>query len=108
MSVCVCVCDAHIPVLSIMDRACHKNVYFYDVSICCGICVIRRAKRAPTLGCSIELSRDIHIYVYMYVSMSVCQRETHTKILMPKMRGQNYVAQMRMLKVSFSVVKTDL
>ena len=39
----------------------------------------------PTMGCSIEISRDM--------CMSVCLKETHTKICMSKMRGRNYVAQ---------------
>ena len=28
------------------------------------------SEASPTLGCSIEISRDIYIYVYMYVGMS--------------------------------------
>ena len=36
------------------------------VCVCVYIGLIGRAKRAPTLGCSIEISRDI------YVGMSVC------------------------------------
>ena len=30
------------------------------------------SKASPTLGCSIEISRDIYMYVGMYVGMSVC------------------------------------
>ena len=30
------------------------------------------SEASPTLGCSIEISRDIYIYIYMYVGMSVC------------------------------------
>ena len=48
--------------------------------------LIGRAKRAPTLGCSIEISRDI----YMSVCMSVCLQKIRVKI-----RGQNYVCQTR-------------
>ena len=28
------------------------------------------SEASPTLGCSIEISRDIYMYVYMYVGMS--------------------------------------
>ena len=34
---CVFVCDAHIPVKSIMHHAYHKNVEFNGVAICCYI-----------------------------------------------------------------------
>ena len=41
---------------------------------------IGQAKLAPTLGCSIEILRDICQYV--------CLWETHTKICMPKCVGR--------------------
>ena len=41
--------------------------------------IVGRAKRAPTLGCSIEILRDI------YICMSVSLRETHTKNTYAKM-----------------------
>ena len=50
--------------------------------------LIGRAKRTPTLGCSIEISRDIYKYVGRSVGRSVC-------LSCPKMRRRNYVAQMR-------------
>ena len=43
------------------------------------------SEASPTLGCSIEISRDI--------CMSVCLWETIGKIGIQKIRGQNYVAQ---------------
>ena len=49
------------------------------------------SEASPTLGCSIEISCDIYVYMY------VCQfsRKTHTKKTYAKMRGRNYVAQTR-------------
>ena len=44
------------------------------------------SEASPTLGCSIEISRDICRYVGMYVGLS-------TKNMYAKMRGQNYMAQ---------------
>ena len=43
------------------------------------------SEASPTLGCSIEISRDI--------CMLVCLWETIGKIGMQKRHGQNYVAQ---------------
>ena len=66
--------------------------------------IIGQAKRAPTLDCSIEISCDI----YMYVSMSVCLWENHTKNTYAKMRGQNYMTQTRTYSKSVLGGKTDL
>ena len=43
---------------------------------------------SPTLGCSIEISRDIALYMYVYD----CLWEKHTKMFM-LMCGQYYIVQ---------------
>ena len=48
----------------------------------------RENEAIPTLGCSIEISRDICRCVSVYVDLS-------TKNTYAKMRGQNYVALTR-------------
>ena len=48
------------------------------------------SEASPTLGCSIEILRDICRCVGMYVGLS-------TKKLYAKMRGRNYVVQTHML-----------
>ena len=47
------------------------------------------SEASPTLGCSIEISRDIYIYMYVFD----CLWENNTKKLYAKMRGRNYVVQ---------------
>ena len=65
--------------------------------------VIGRVKRAPHWGVQ---SRFRVIYIYVYVGLSVCLKETHTKKWYAKMRGRNYVCpNTRMLKVSFVSLK---
>ena len=60
------------------------------------------SKASPTLRCSIEILRDIYMYMYVYD----CLWETHKKNMYAKMRGQNYVGpNTRMLKVSFRSLK---
>ena len=44
------------------------------------------SEASPTLGCSIEITRDIYPYVGMYIDLS-------TKNTYAKMRGRNYVAK---------------
>ena len=63
------------------------------------------SEASPTLGCSIEISRDI----YIYVCRSVCLKETHTKNWYVK----NAWAELRgpitrMLKVCFGRLKPNL
>ena len=48
--------------------------------------LIGRAKQAPILGCSIEISRDMYTLVGRSVGQSVC-------LSCPKMRRRNNVAQ---------------
>ena len=50
------------------------------------------SKASPTLGCSIEISRDIYVcmYVCMYVFVYVCMYECLPYV---KIRRRNYVAQ---------------
>ena len=48
----------------------------------CEGCIVETSEASPTLGCSIEISCDIHIG--QYVGMS-------TKNMYAKMRGRNYV-----------------
>ena len=43
--------------------------------------------------------------VYIYIHMSVCLRETHTKNTYGKMRGQNSWPKYVLLKVSFGRLK---
>ena len=50
------------------------------------------SEASPTLGCSIEISRDI--YIFMCLSWS-------------KMRTQNYVAKHAHAQGQFGAVKTD-
>ena len=45
------------------------------------------------MGCSIEISRDIYMYVDLFVYD--CLWETHTKKWYAKMHGRNYVVQTR-------------
>ena len=49
------------------------------------------SEASPTLDCSVEISRDI--YMYMYVSLSMGKK--HTKKKYAKIHGRNYVAQTR-------------
>ena len=49
------------------------------------------SEASPTLGCSIEISRDICIYICIYVGMSRCQINCVGGITLPT----------RMLKVIF-------
>ena len=53
------------------------------------------SEASPTLGCSIEISRDIYIYVCVCLSWD-------------KMRMQNYVAKHAHVQSKFGAVKTDL
>ena len=56
------------------------GVFYILVLICSVVCCVCVAKSnfnwaseaSPTLGCSIEISRDIYMYVYMSVCL-VCQ-----------------------------------
>ena len=55
---------------------------------------------SPTLGCSIEISRDI------YVCLRLSMGKQYKKIVCQKMRGRNYVVQTRACsKISFGSLK---
>ena len=58
--------------MSFVNRPFTKLVYIWASEV------------SPILGSSIEISRDI----YMYVVRSVCLKETHTKNGMPKCVGR--------------------
>ena len=60
------------------------------------------SEASPTLRCSIEISRDIYICMYVFD----CLWENNTKKLYAKMRGRNYVVQTRACsKSSFAILK---
>ena len=66
------------------------------------------SEASPTLGCSIEILRDIYMYVCMYVCMYVfdCLCENNTTKSYAKMRGRNYVVQTcACSKSSFGILK---
>ena len=58
--------------------------------------IIWASEASPTLGCSIEISHDMSMYVGMYVYD--CLWETYTKKLYANMHSPN----MRMLKVRYT------
>ena len=64
---------------------------------------------SPTLGCSIEISHDIYIYICTYVCMYVCLQLSmgkQYKKLYAKMHGQTYIIQTRACsKISFGSLK---
>ena len=55
------------------------------------------SEASPTLGCSIEISR--YIYIYMYVGMYVCRR--------PKSVGGNTWAKRAHAQSQYCAVKSD-
>ena len=76
-----------------MKKGFHVNRTCDKISECGRVlCVasIWASEASPTLGCSIEISRDI-LYVCVYVYD--CLWETHTKNSYAKMCGQNYVVK---------------
>ena len=62
------------------------------------------SEASPTLVCSIEISCDIYIYMSVCRFVSDCLWETHTKKLFAKIRGRNYVDQIRACSKSVLVV----
>ena len=60
------------------------------------------SEASPTLGCSIEISRDIYPYVCQYVCRFV-HKNTYAK-----MRGQNTWPKHAHAQSHFLAVKTDL
>ena len=55
---------------------------------------------SPTLGCSIEILRDMYMYVFN------CLWENNTNKSYAKMRGRNYVVQTRASsKITFESLK---
>ena len=63
------------------------------------------SEASPTLGCSIEILRDIYIYVCMYVCLQLSMGKQYKKSN-AKMRGRNYVVQTRACsKSSFGILK---
>ena len=60
------------------------------------------SEATPTLGCSIETSRDIYSYIYIFD----CLWENNTKKLYAKLRRWNYVVQTRACSIiSFESLK---
>ena len=63
------------------------------------------SEASPTLGCSIDISRDIYIYMYVCMS-SIVYGKTIQKKSYAKMRGRNYIVQTRSCsKSSFVILK---
>ena len=85
-----CLCD-----VTLCQAKCFNFIHFQKYSLqysrnMLSICDWA-SEASPTLGCSIEISRDIYVSMYVYV----CLWETHTKNLYAKMHGRNYVVQAR-------------
>ena len=57
------------------------------------------SEASPTLGCSIEISRDIYMYVGRYVCMYVCRG--------PKSVGENTWAKRAHAQSQYWAVKSD-
>ena len=76
-------------VLHIIHQILHIK-YFKDKH---SLHVLLGEEASPILGCSIEISRDIYIYICLYVGLSTIVYGKPIQKLYAKMRGQKYIVQ---------------